>query len=259
MSVDFLIFCKKPKLWYNLNMERTDDLQLKGLKIIQDTELFSYGTDAVLLSSFVKTKKGDSIVDLGTGTGILPLLIYGKNTNVTLNAIEIQKPLYEIAKKSVALNNLQASINIIHGDIKDAPKFFKEANIVVCNPPYEKQGDGFSRLSDSHKIARVEMLITFDDICISASKLLKTGGNFFLIHRPSRLSELFSTLTKNKLEPKIIRFVHTYVTSEPKLVLISASKEGKTALRVMPPLIMYDDNKNYTQEVKEIYGDGYER
>ncbi len=164
-------------------MERCDDLQLKGLKIIQDTDLFCFGTDAVLLADFAEIKKGESVVDLGTASGILPLLLYGRQEKAAYRAVEIQSELHALARKNVQLNGLDGVVDVRLGDIRNAPDMFGRANdVVVCNPPYEKADDGASRGTESHRIARKEVLIDFAGVCAAAGRLLRQGGRFYVIH-----------------------------------------------------------------------------
>lgn len=235
-------------------MERIDDLQLKGLKIIQDTELFCFGIDAVLLADFASPKKGARIADLGTGTGILPLLLYGRQPEITVDAIEIQEKLARTAHKSIALNGLASRIRIINGDIKDAYSLLGDGyDIVVSNPPYDKANAAIPSMNESHRIARFETKITLEELCACAARLLRPCGRFCMIHRVSRMAEIFKTLRACRLEPKELRFIHSRVTSEPVCMLISASKDGRPALRVLPPLIVHEADGSETPEIRKIY------
>ncbi|MEG0356646.1 MAG: tRNA1(Val) (adenine(37)-N6)-methyltransferase [Christensenellaceae bacterium] len=235
-------------------MERTDDLQFEGLKILQNPELFCFGTDAVLLANFVCARTDAKMVDLGTGTGIVPLLVYGRLKRIKIQAIEIQQELAQMAQKSVALNQLQDNIQVVCGNISGCYRLFGcDNDVVTINPPYEKIGAGEKRSNECHLISRFETLITFDEICAETKKLLKTGGSLYMIHRISRLAELFETMKKYAIEPKKMRFIHSTIKTEPKYVLIHAIKEGKAGLRVQPPLVLYDENGNETVELKKIY------
>lgn len=241
-------------------MERIDDLQLKGLKIIQDTELFCFGIDAVLLADFVSPKKGARVADLGTGTGILPLLLYGRQPEITVDAIELQEKLARIARKSIALNGLESRIRIINGDIKDACSLLGDGyDVVVSNPPYDKATAAVLSMDESHRIARFETKITLEELCDSAARLLRPCGRFYMIHRVSRMAEIFETLRACRLEPKELRFIHSRVTSEPVCMLLSASKDGRPALRVLPPLIVHEADGSETPEIRKIYNRNGER
>ncbi|MEA5003302.1 MAG: tRNA1(Val) (adenine(37)-N6)-methyltransferase [Christensenella sp.] len=235
-------------------MERIDDLQLKGLRIIQNSELFCFGTDAVLLADFASPKKGARIADLGTGTGILPLLLYGRQRDITVDAIEIQEKLAVNAQRSVELNGLCEYIRIVQGDIRDAYRLLgSEYDMVVVNPPYDKATAAIPSMDESHQTARFETKITWEEICKAAQKLLRSGGKFCMIHRVSRLVELFETLRSCRLEPKEMRLIHSSLKSEPACVLISATKDGRPALKVLPPLIVHEADGSETVEVKKIY------
>jgi tRNA1Val (adenine37-N6)-methyltransferase len=237
-----------------MGMERIDDLQLQGLKIIQDTDLFCFGTDAVLLADFAFPKKGVRIVDLGTGTGILPLLLYGRQKEITVDAVEIQDKLCRIAQRSMALNGVEENIHIWKGDIKNAYELLGGGyDMVITNPPYDKVTAAIPRLAESHFIARFESMVTLHDICDAARKLLRSGGKLYMIHRASRLAEIFSELRACMLEPKELRFIHSYATREADRVLICAAKDGKSALRVWPPLVVHCEDGSETEEVKKIY------
>ncbi len=234
-------------------MERIDDLQC-GLKVIQDTELFCFGTDAVLLADFARVPKNAKVVDLGTGTGILPLLLYARQEEAAYFGLELQEALCSMACRSVEMNGLADKITMVRGDIKDAHRFFGNANdVVVANPPYEKEGDGAARGEESHRIARKEVRITFDELCESAARLLKTGGKFFCIHRPARLPELFGAMTRHGLEPKALRMAHPYIDAEPKYVLLCAAKGAGAELRVLPPLVMRHTDGTETEALQQIY------
>lgn len=235
-------------------MERIDDLQRKGLRIIQDSELFCFGTDAVLLADFATPKKNARIADLGTGTGILPLLLYGRTEDITVQALELQEELYCLARRSVELNGLSEKIGIIHGDIKDARKLLNgEFDLVVSNPPYDQERAGIGSMSRSHRLARFEITVNFDDICAAARALLKSGGRFAFIHRASRLAELFGTLKRHRLEPKDVRFIHSFSKSPSAQVLVCAVKDGNENVNILPPLIVHNADGSETDEVKKIY------
>jgi tRNA1(Val) A37 N6-methylase TrmN6 len=232
--------------------ERIDDLQFKGLRLIQNSELFCFGTDSVLLANFVQVKKGETVADLGSGNGILSVLIGGKNPGNRVYAMEIQDALFDLAQRNIELNGLQ-NVTAIKGDLRDAHTFFPRCNVVVCNPPYERMGTGKPSPNESHRIARHEIKCTFDDIAAAASRLLGDGGRFYFINRAERLIELSSALLKYGLQPKCARFIHANSRDRAKYVLVSASKNGGQGVQIMPPLIVYDEEGNYSREVKIMY------
>ncbi len=238
--------------------ERIDDLQWGGLKIIQDPNLFCFGTDSILLAWFTRVERGDTVADLGTGCGILSILIGGKNPKSHVYAVEIQKELFDMAKRSVALNGLK-NITVVHGDLKNAPRIFPRCNVVVSNPPYDRVGAGKASPNKSRRIARQETLATFRDIARAAARLLGDGGRFYFIHRSKRTAEIFADLRSVHLTPKTARFIHTRVQEKAQYVLVCAVKNGREGLEVPPPLVVSDGDGNYTQEVAKIYGtDGME-
>ena len=236
--------------------ERIDDLERNGLKIIQDTKRFCFGMDAVLLSGFAKAKPGAMVLDMGTGTGILPILMSAKTEAAHLTGLEIQPDSADMARRSVELNGLCDKISIVEGDIKEADVLFKKAtfDVVTCNPPYMIGQHGLKNPDSAMAIARHEVLCTFDDVARAAATLLKPGGNFYLVHRPFRLAEIFATLQKYKLEPKRMQLVYPFADREPNMVLIEASRGGKSRLEVMKPLIIYKAPNVYTDEIYDIYG-----
>ncbi len=220
-------------------MERIDDLQLNGLRVIQNPDYFCFGTDTVLLADFVKLHNGARVVDLGTGCGILPLLLYGRNAQITVCAAEIQSGLADLAQRSMALNGLQDVIRVVHMDLREAPRVFGcEHDIVVANPPYEKVDSGIDRVNESHGIARYEKCISLSELCATAARLLQTNGRFYMIHKANRLAEIFATLKTHRLEPKLLRAIHRDAASEAKYVLVCAAKDGREGMRVMRPLFV---------------------
>lgn len=236
--------------------ERLDDLGINHYKIIQDPARFCFGIDAVLLSGFAKVKPGGRVLDLGTGTGIIPILMEAKTEASYLAGLEIQEESAKMAARSVAYNNLSHKITIVQGDIKEAGELFGAASfdVVTCNPPYMIGQHGLKNSAEAKMIARHEILCTFDDVAREASKVLKPGGCFYLVHRPFRIVEIFETLRKYKLEPKRMRLVHPYLDKEPNMVLIEARKGGNSRITIEAPLIVYKDVNVYTEEVLEIYG-----
>lgn len=236
--------------------ERIDDLQRCGYKIIQNPEKFCFGMDAVLLSGFAKVNQNEKMVDLGTGTGILPILMEAKTEGSHFTGLEIQSESADMARRSVELNSLCEKITIIEGDIKDVKSIFEPESVeaVTCNPPYMIGGHGIKNEDGPKAIARHEIKCNFEDVVIAAKYLLKNGGRFYLVHRPFRLVELFATMTKYGLEPKRMKLVYPYIDEEPNMVLIEAVKGGKSRITVEKPLIVYESKNKYTQEIYDIYG-----
>lgn len=237
--------------------ERIDDLQINGYRIIQDPDRFCFGIDAVLLSDYAKAKPGDTVVDLCTGTGIVPILMAAKTKAERLIGVEIQHESAEMACRSVALNDLDERVTILEDDIKNISNHIRRGsvNVVTCNPPYMIDNHGLKNEADFKTIARHEVLCNLEDVVRIASGLLESGGNFYMIHRPFRLSEIFIMLTKYNLEPKRMRMVYPYVNKEPNMVLIEAKKGAKPRLTVEAPLIVYDEPGKYTDEIYRIYGE----
>lgn len=236
--------------------ERLDELQRNGYRIIQNPEKFCFGMDAVLLSGFARAKEGDHLLDLGTGTGIIPILMAAKTQCAHLTGLEIQAESADMARRSVALNGLSDKIDIITGDIKEAGSLFKAASFdcITCNPPYMIGQHGLTNPEDAKAIARHEILCTLEDVIREGAKLLKTGGHFFLVHRPFRLAEIMTTMSQYSLEPKRMRLVYPYVDKEPNMVLIEAVRGGRPRLTVEKPLIVYDAPGRYTREIYDVYG-----
>lgn len=236
--------------------ERLDELQRNGYQIIQNPEKFCFGMDAVLLSAFAKAKKGDRVLDMGTGTGIIPILMEAKTEADHLVGLEIQEESADMARRSVELNGLTGKIEIVTGDIKEAGRIFGAASfdVITCNPPYMIGQHGLTNPDAPKAIARHEVLCTLEDVVSNASKLLKSGGHFYMVHRPFRLAEIITTLVKYKLEPKRMQLVHPYVDKEPNMVLIEATRGGKSRMTVEKPLIVYEKPGVYKPEIYDIYG-----
>lgn len=239
------------------NGERLDDLHRNNYKIIQSPQFFSFGLDAVLLSAFAKIGKREKCLDLCCGNGIVPILLAARfpDADSTFCGIEIQKELADMAARSVALNGLENRISIVHGDIKDGEKIFGHGvfDVITANPPYIELGGGLENISEEKNLARHELACTLEDVCQSASRLLRFGGQFYMVHRPNRLADIVSALRKFGLEPKLLRFIQPAAGREPNTLLIMAAKGGKAFLRVEAPLIVYGEDSKYTREVYDIY------
>jgi tRNA1(Val) A37 N6-methylase TrmN6 len=235
--------------------ERLDDLQ-NGCYIIQDPEKFCFGMDAVLLSGFAKVKKGEHALDLGTGTGIIPVLLSARSQGETFTGLEIQEECAEMACRSVQYNHLEEKVRIVQGDIKEAVNIFGAASfhVVTSNPPYMIGQHGLTNPDMPKAIARHEILCTLEDVVSQAAKLLKDRGRFYMVHRPFRLTEIMNVLTKYRLEPKRMQLVYPYIDREPNMVLIEARKGGNSRITVERPLIVYEKPGVYTKSILEIYG-----
>jgi tRNA1(Val) A37 N6-methylase TrmN6 len=236
--------------------ERIDELHRNQYKIIQNEKKFCFGMDAVLLSGFAKVKKAELVLDLGTGTGIIPILLEAKTEGLHFTGLEIQEESADMARRSVAMNKLEDKIEIILGDIKEASKLFGAASfdVVTSNPPYMNDNHGLTNPNMEKAIARHELLCSLDDVVREAAKVLKPGGRFYLVHRPFRLVEIINTLTNYKLEPKRMKMVHPFINKEPNMVLIECVKGGKSMIKVESPLIVYKEQNVYTDEIYDIYG-----
>lgn len=237
------------------NNERIDDLQLNGCQIIQSPDRFCFGMDAVLLSGFARVKKGETVLDLGTGTGILPILLEVKTPGEHFTGLEIQRESAEMAERSVLMNNQQEKIDIVTGDIKEASAIFGRGvyDVVVTNPPYMNQNHGITNPESPKAIARHELMCTLEDVVREASAVLKVNGRMYMVHRPYRLPDIMEMMLKYKLEPKRMRFVHPYADREPSMVLVEGVKCGNRRLTVEKPLIIYDNNGEYSWEIKRDY------
>lgn len=234
--------------------ERIDDLQ-NGFFVIQDPEKFCFGMDAVLLSDFVQVRKDEQILDLGTGTGIIPILLAARTENNRITGLEIQKDCADMAERSVRYNHLDDRIRIVQGDLKEAARLLGAASfrVVTCNPPYMIGGHGLKNPELPKAIARHEILCTLDDVAKAASEILPDHGRFYMVHRPFRLAEIMVVLRSHHLEPKRIRLVYPYVDKEANMVLVEAVKGGNPRTTVEAPLIVYDRPGQYTREILAIY------
>lgn len=234
--------------------ERVDDLQ-NGFYVIQNQNKFCFGMDAVLLSGFARIRKGDHVLDMGTGTGIIPILLKSKTEGEHFTGLEIQEECADMATRSVQYNGLESAVDIVCGDIKEAAGIFGAASfdVVTSNPPYMIGAHGLQNPYMAKAIARHEVLCTLEDVVSQASKVLKDRGRFFMVHRPFRLAEIFSVLTRYKLEPKRMQLVYPYIDREPNMVLIEALKGGNSRITVEKPLIVYEKPGVYTKDILEIY------
>jgi len=239
-----------------LHDERVDDLQYKGLKLIQKKDGFRFGIDAVLLSNFADIRKNDSVIDLGTGTGIIAVLIAAKTNAGRITGLEIQPEMAEMAARSAALNNMSDRVNIVCGDIKEALRLFGASSFdaVVTNPPYTGKNGGLLNPSDSKAVSRHEVLCSLEDIIYVSGRILRPGGRFSMVHRPERLADIIYLMRTGSIEPKYLKFVHPSPYKRPNLVLIKGARNGNPQLKVQEPLYVYDGDGNYSDEINRIYG-----
>lgn len=236
--------------------ERIDDLEFKGLKIIQNERGFCFGIDSVLLSDFAKNiKKNSLVLDLGTGTGIIPILLCGKTELKKIIGVEIQKEVSDMAKRSSKLNNLEDRFQVLNEDILNLNKIYgnQTFDAIVTNPPYKKKDTGIINEDERKIISRHEITAKLEDFIKVSKDLLKDKGEFYMVHRPERLVDIFSLLRKYKIEPKELRFVYSNINKPPKLVLVKGIKNSKSFLKVDKNLYIYDDKGNYTNEILKIY------
>lgn len=236
--------------------ERLDELQRNEYFIIQNPEKFCFGMDAVLLSGFAKVKKGEKAIDLGTGTGIIPILLEAKTRGEHFTGLEIQPESADMARRSVTLNGLDERISIVEGDIKTASGQFGAATfeVVTSNPPYMTAQHGLINDGEAKTIARHEVLCSLEDVIRESARLLKPGGRLYMVHRPFRLAEIISLMVQYKIEPKRMRLVHPYADKEPNMVLIEGLRGGKPRMTVEKPLVVYKEPGKYTDEIYDIYG-----
>ena len=237
--------------------ERLDDLQLNKLKIIQNKKWFCYGIDSVLLSDFAKEiRENSTVLDLGAGNGILGLLLCGKTKLKTIIGVEIQDEVCEMATRTILFNGLQDRFQMIHGDIKNVTNIIPRESFdaVVSNPPYKKKDSGIQNKNETKVISRHEILCNLNDIIKAACYALKEKGTFYMVHRPERLADIIATLREYRIEPKVIKFVYPKINKKPNLVLIKSTKYGNSFLDIKEPIIVYDGNGEYTDEIKKIYG-----
>ena len=240
----------------NINdWERVDDLHRNGYVIIQDPKRFCFGIDAVILSGFAEVKKGENVMDLCSGTGIIPILLEAKTEGSHFTGLEIQEESVEMARRSVRLNGLEDKVTIDFGDVKNTEALYRASSfdVVTVNPPYMNEGGGLKNGYSPKTIARHEVLCSLEDVVDAAARLLVPQGRLYMVHRPHRLTDIMVTLRNHRLEPKRLRFVHSYADREPVMVLVEAVSNGKPMVKVMPPLIIYKEDGEYTGEIMKIY------
>ncbi len=236
--------------------ERLDELHRNGYWIIQDPEKFCFGMDAVLLSGFAKVKPKELAVDLGTGTGIIPVLLEAKTKGEHFIGLEIQPESADMARRSVAYNDLEDKIDIVEGDIREASRLLGAGkfDVVTANPPYMTAQHGLTNPDEAKRIARHEVLCTLEDVIREGARLLRPGGRFYMVHRPFRLAEIITWMVHYRVEPKRMRLVHPFADREPNMVLIEGLRDGKSRMLVEKPLVVYKSPGTYTDEIYDIYG-----
>jgi len=243
------------KLKYIKEDETIDDLQLKNLNLIQKKDGFKFGIDAVLLSDFACIKNKHRVIDLCTGTGIIPFLIYGKYEPQSIYGLEIQEEMVDMAKRSVKLNSLDEKVFFLNEDLKNIEflKKLKKFDVVTVNPPYKLNNSGIINPNDKLAIARHEILCNLEDVISASRVLLKDNGRLFMIHRPERLADIFTLMRKYKIEPKRVKMIHPKIGKAPNIVLVEGQRDGGAYLKWEAPLYVYDDNGTYTKEIDSIY------
>lgn len=244
--------------------ERIDDLGINDLKIIENKEYFCFGTDSVLLANFVKSENSNNVIlDLCSGSGVIPIILSAKKKYKKIFGVELQSEMYDLFYRNIKINNLEDSIISINENVKDIKNIRKKItsimekdkiDIITCNPPYKEIGTGLTTNHDVKTIAKCEVMCNLEDIFITSSKLLGKGGKLYLVHKPERLSDLIYFGRKYNLEAKEIRFVYPKINKKPSIVLISYRKDGGNETKVLEPLIEYNDDMSYTDEIYRIYG-----
>lgn len=236
--------------------ETLDDLQLNKIYLIQKKDSFRFGIDAVLLANFAKIKKGFKVIDLCSGTGIISFILAAKTEAESIIGIEIQEDMVDMASRTSKYNSLEQRVKFLNLDIKDLKKLsvLEKADVVTVNPPYKLKNSGILNPNDKYAIARHEICCTFEDVIAAAKAVLKHNGRIYIIHRPDRLVDIFCTMRKYKIEPKVARMIHSNYSKAPTMVLIEGQNNGGKFLKWLPPLFVYDLNGEYSKEINEIYG-----
>lgn len=236
--------------------ETLDDLQLKGIQVIQKKHAFRFGIDAVLLANYARVKKNSRVIDLCSGTGIVPFIIAGKTEARSITGIEIQEELVEMANRTVEYNSLKDRINFIHGDLKNKNliKNIEKADVVTVNPPYKLCNSGIINENDRNAISRHEICCNIEDVIVASRVLLKDNGRLYMVHRPERIVDIICTMRKYKIEPKSIRMIHPNIKKAPNIMLIEGQRDGGKFLKWEAPLYVHTEDGGYTEEIEKIYG-----
>ncbi|MBR5227159.1 MAG: tRNA1(Val) (adenine(37)-N6)-methyltransferase [Clostridia bacterium] len=246
-------------------MERIDDLNIAGLKVIQNTDYFMFGIDSVMLANTVKTGKKDIVIDLCTGSGVIPILVNAKQEPTKLIGLELQQEMYDLAKRNIELNNLEEKIDVYNIDIREIKSIRKllmdrygkdTVDCITCNPPYKEIGTGIKIDHGVRDIARNEVMCTLEDVFKTSSGLLKSRGKLYMVHKPERLVDLIYLSRQYNLELKEIRFMQPNIDKKPSIVLLEFVKDGGHECNVREILIQYDNNGKHSEEIMKIYEEG---
>ena len=234
--------------------ERLDYLIKENLRIVQNDDVFSFSTDALLLAHFTHVRKQNKILDLCSGNGVIPLLLSDKGQNKIVG-VEIQPPLVDMAKRSITYNQLSTQIEMLQLDLKEAHKHFNpsESSLVTCNPPYFKVNQQHQHQKHAHKIARHEIACTLEDCCFAARHLLKQGGRLVMVHRAERLMDVLSSMRYYQIEPKKLYFIYSKHNRAAQTIVVEGRKGGSQGLEIQPPFYIYNEDGAYSKEMSEIY------
>ncbi len=236
--------------------ERIDDLERDGLVLIQNASFFRYGVDAVLLSWFAKAADGERVLDLCTGSGVVPILMTAKTGAKNFAALEIQPEVADMARRSVALNGLEDRIRVVQGDVKEASALFggSSFDVVTVNPPYLTAGGGLHSPDLTKAVSRHELLCTLEDVLREGAKVLRPGGRFYMVHRPYRLTEILAGMDRSRISPRRLVMVYPRLSAEAVLVLVEGIRGGRTELRAEPPVILQEEDGSETLQIRQIHG-----
>ena len=236
--------------------ETLDDLQLKDICIIQKREGFRFGIDAVLLANFANVKKEHKVMDLCTGTGIVPFIIKGKKEPEKIVGLEIQNKFVEMANRSIKINGFNDTMEFLHGDLKDKEllKSIGRFDVVTVNPPYKLEKSGIVNPNDKYAIARHEVMCNLDNVIEACRIVLKDNGRLYMVHRPERLADIFCIMRKYKIEPKRVQMVHPNTKKPANILLVEGQRDGGAYLKWEPPIYAYNDDGSFSKEINEIYG-----
>lgn len=236
--------------------ETLDDLQLKDICIIQKREGFRFGIDAVLLANFANVKKKHKVMDLCTGTGIVPFIIKGKKEPEKIVGLEIQNKFVEMANRSIKINGFNDTMEFLHGDLKDKEllKSIGRFDVVTVNPPYKLEKSGIVNPNDQYAIARHEVMCNLDNVIEACRIVLKDNGRLYMVHRPERLADIFCIMRKYKIEPKRVQMVHPNTKKPANILLVEGQRDGGAYLKWEPPIYVYNDDGSFSKEINEIYG-----
>lgn len=236
--------------------ETLDDLQLKDICIIQKREGFRFGIDAVLLANFANVKKKHKVMDLCTGTGIVPFIIKGKKEPEKIVGLEIQNKFVEMANRSIKINGFNDTMEFLHGDLKDKEllKSIGRFDVVTVNPPYKLEKSGIVNPNDKYAIARHEVMCNLDNVIEACRIVLKDNGRLYMVHRPERLADIFCIMRKYKIEPKRVQMVHPNTKKPANILLVEGQRDGGAYLKWAPPIYVYNDDGSFSKEINEIYG-----